>query len=498
MNDNSTFTIDTADVSALHNILAHLSETGYSETIVREHLGLKDLSDIQMRALPIYRKERLNKRSPLDTTIDLFLLQGTIQAEELSRLLSTKDIEVLVRTGVLVIDKSGAILSTVSLYPVENHLFFSDHAWPQLSNAEIINIPSDQVMFVGADSHWLARATIRRPVSNALDLCTGSGIHALLAATHSQRVVAVDINPRAVRCTRFNAQITDCHNLEVVQGDLYEPVGAEKFDLITANPPFVPSPVDSLLFRDGGRSGEDIQRRIVAGLAEHLAPGGVAQIVTEIGESDENPLVDRVRQWLGGAPLDIHVLRLRIHSASVYAIGHGTGNTNEEFLESVDAWADNLRAQGFTRVISVLLAFQWSNPLDAKSWNRVDEAYPPLWNAGTEIEAAFAAERMTSEPGLRGRLEQGRLVRSGPVILNEARVIGSELPPTCLATLSGQALPVEYHLDPIEKDLLVTLNSAVEFLTLLKIAQQIDISETTLCQVLISLLRKRLIKLVGE
>jgi len=80
-------------------------------------------------------------------------------------------------------------------------------------------------MFIGVDSRWLARACVRRPVSSALDLCTGSGIQALLAATHARRVTAVDINPRAVRCTRFNAQALDCHNLKVKEGDLYGPVG---------------------------------------------------------------------------------------------------------------------------------------------------------------------------------------------------------------------------------------------------------------------------------
>ena len=43
--------------------------------------------------------------------------------------------------------------------------------------------------------------------------------------------------------------------MEVKVGDLYEPIGNERFNLITANPPFVPSPVDWLRYRDGGRSG---------------------------------------------------------------------------------------------------------------------------------------------------------------------------------------------------------------------------------------------------
>jgi hypothetical protein len=178
----------------------------------------------------------------------------------------------------------------------------------------------------------------------------------------------------------------------------------------------------------------------------------------------------------------------------VYAIGHTTGDTNEAFLDSADSWAENLRAQGFTRVISVLLAFEWSNTSFGPPWNRVDEAYPPQWSAGFEIDAVFAAERMTRDPGLRGKFKRSRFIRTGPVILQEGRIIGSDLPSTCLATLSAQALPVEYYLNAIEQDLLATLDNAVEFPMLLKIAQQIDISELDLCNALVSLLSKRFIK----
>jgi Methyltransferase small domain len=495
MTDSRDFLLDDADIPALQHCLARIAASEYSEAAVRDRLGLKDLCDLQMRAAPLYRGERLAKRRPLDTAIDLFLLQGTIGAAELDCLLDKEDVGFLERTGVLRIESTGDATANVSLYPAGNQLIFSDHAWPQLSKAGSSAVPFGQVMFVGADSRWLARATVRSPVSSALDLCTGSGVQALLAATHCRRVAAVDINSRAVRCTRFNAKALGCGNLEVFEGDLYEPVGKEKFDLITANPPFVPSPVNSIGFRDGGRTGEDVQRRIVAGLSDHLAQGGMAQMVTEIGERDTVPLADRVREWLGSAPIDIHVLRLRIHSAEAYAIGHASGDTPGEFLGSVDAWADNLRLQGFTRIVSVLLAFQWSDPLCGPPWNRVDEAYPPSRDAGKEIEAAFAAERLTRDPGLKEKLKLGRVNRTGPVILQEGRVLGGTVPLSCKATLSGQAIPVEYRLNPIERGLLDAIDNPVYVPTLLKIARQINVSESSLLAGLASLLRERLIGL---
>jgi hypothetical protein len=82
-------------------------------------------------------------------------------------------------------------------------------------------------------------------------------------------------------------------------------------------------------------------------------------------------------------------------------------------------------------------------------------------------------------------------------MLQEGRILGSDLPPTCQGILSGQALPVEYPLDPIERDLLATMDCPVDVPTLLKIARQINISEPTLYGSLVTLLRKRLIKPVN-
>ena len=495
MTNSFSYKLNTDDIVTLRTILTNIAGIGYSESTVCDRLGLKDICDLQMRSLPIYRKERLMERSHLDIAIDLFLLQGAIRSVEYYKLFNKQEFDFLVRIGILKISDNNTIQTTVALFPVKNRLFFSDHAWPQLLENENFTPPFDQVMFIGTDSQWLARATVRRPVSRALDLCTGSGIHALLAATHAKEVVAVDINPRAAACTHFNAQLCGADNIDIKIGDLYAPVGEQQFDLITANPPFVPAPADTLGFRDGGNSGEDVQRRIVAGLAKYLAPGGIAQIVTEVGESDGDPVDGRVRRWLEGAPMDIHVLRLRIIPAATYAMGHAQGDTPHAFLNSVEAWADNLRAQGFTRVVSVLLAFEWSEATCGEPFNRVDEAYPPVRDAGGEIEAAFAAYHLIQNSSFRQKLRTSRVARTGPVIVSEGRLLGSELPPTCRAVLSAQAMPVEYQLDSVERDLLDAIDNPVDVATLAELSRSINIDESTMYTALESLLCKRLISI---
>src|SRR5271163_2633728 len=267
MIQSAPFLLDDSDLPALREVISHLSRIGYSEKVVLERLGLASFSDLQWRATPMYREERLAERDPLALAIELFLLQGSVAEAELSTLFAdTSSIakssrDALIRSGLLAIDDTGRARARASLFPVGKRLVFSDHAWPELPHPGYKTVPYDQVMFVGGDSRALAHCTPRRPVHAVLDLCTGSGIQALLAAEHAECVVAVDINERAARCTRFNAQIPGATNLEVVVGDLFDPFRQERFkerlkdrfDLITANPPFVPSPLNTLGFRDGGR-----------------------------------------------------------------------------------------------------------------------------------------------------------------------------------------------------------------------------------------------------
>jgi methylase of polypeptide subunit release factors len=450
---SAPFLIGAPDVPAVQLAIAEIALAGYSEAAVRERLGLGDITDLKWKALPIYRDERLAKRDAQALAMELFLLQGDVSATELDRLFSAASQDALLRTGILAIDSSGRARASASLFPVGDRLIFSDHAWHKLPHPGYKTVPRDQVMFVGDDSRWLARATVRRPIRSSLDLCTGSGVQAILSASHSGRVLAVDINPRAVNCARFNATISGADNMEVVAGNLFEPVSpTERFDLITANPPFVASPVDELMFRDGGPSGEAIQQRIVAGLPDHLAAGGIAQMVTELGEREGEPIVKRVREWLGGAPMDIYILRLRTYSAGYYAIGHATSEGDYgAYLESVGKWAANLREQHYKHVVSVLIAFDWSDPKAGAPWDRVDESQPPKRDAGVEVEEVFSRQRSGSAP------DGSRVHRSGPIALTESSVLDSQIP-AARATRLGRALTVEHTLNPVEREILVRLN----------------------------------------
>jgi len=133
-----------------------------------------------------------------------------------------------------------------------------------------------------------------------VDLCTGSGILAVTLARElrAAHVVATDLSAEAAAVAGRNAernQVAD--RVEVRVGDLWAPVGSETFDVVVANPPYIRTDVIATLDRevrreprlalDGGPDGLATLRRLVDGLADHLAPGGLVALEHGFDQADE-------------------------------------------------------------------------------------------------------------------------------------------------------------------------------------------------------------------
>ena len=119
----------------------------------------------------------------------------------------------------------------------------------------------------------------------ALDVFTGSGVLAVAAGLAGARsVTAVDISRRAALCARANGRLNGTR-VRALHGDLFEPVAGEHFDLVTANPPYVPSVGGELPAGgaarawEGGPDGRALVERFSAGVRAHLAPGGTVLMV---------------------------------------------------------------------------------------------------------------------------------------------------------------------------------------------------------------------------
>ena len=131
-------------------------------------------------------------------------------------------------------------------------------------------------------------------IASVLDLCTGSGCLAIMAALHfpHARVDAVDLSADALKVAARNvADYGLDDRITLYKGDLFKPLGETRYDLIISNPPYVDAQGMADLPRecrfeptmafDGGDDGLDIVRRIMAEAATHLVPDG--GLLCEIG-----------------------------------------------------------------------------------------------------------------------------------------------------------------------------------------------------------------------
>jgi release factor glutamine methyltransferase len=118
-----------------------------------------------------------------------------------------------------------------------------------------------------------------------LEIGTGTGIIAIKAAMNSRMVIATDINPYAIECATKNIITNKSFNIELRQGDLFEPVKGEKFDLILFNTPYLPTDdeekIDDELNAawDGGFDGRMLIDRFIEGLSHYFNQGGRVQMV---------------------------------------------------------------------------------------------------------------------------------------------------------------------------------------------------------------------------
>jgi release factor glutamine methyltransferase len=141
---------------------------------------------------------------------------------------------------------------------------------PQVFNPKLLR--SGALLAGLLDPRWVPRGAA------VLDMGTGSGIGAVFAAQWAGRVVAVDINPEAVRCARINALLNHVdERVDVRQGDLFAPLAGERFDLVLFNPPFFRGQPRDLL--DHAWRSVDTVERFAAGLSDHLRPGGRALVL---------------------------------------------------------------------------------------------------------------------------------------------------------------------------------------------------------------------------
>jgi release factor glutamine methyltransferase len=150
-------------------------------------------------------------------------------------------------------------------------VFFADHIFHVTEN---VYEPAE-------DSFLFAENLIVRQEDKVVDVGTGCGILGIVVAVKANEVLAIDINPYAVRCAKENAKLNHvAHKMLFVRGDLFAPIKVRRdCDLILFNAPYLPSEEveeNSWLSRAwaGGVSGRTIIDRFIHEAPKYLKPDG--------------------------------------------------------------------------------------------------------------------------------------------------------------------------------------------------------------------------------
>lgn len=364
--------VTASPISALRS---DLSAAGYSVSGVTALWGA-DAAEALHRGqrVPASRaldaEEHRRGASPLTTLARLFLLGQPVAADDLARAFPALGVDGAAALGLVSAADGDRSLAAVDLRP---YSFVDAHGhadwWIVSDLGELFlghALPVDHVLGVGGASTTLSGLMLQSPVDRVLDLGTGCGIQAMHASRHANHVVATDISERALELAAVNVELNGIAGVEFRLGSLFEPVRGETFDHIVSNPPFVITPraegVPEYEYRDGGLVGDALVEAVIRSARDHLAPGGVAQLLANWEYRGSGDAFDRVSGWIDASavPVDAWVIERDVEDAARYAEtwirDGGTKQGTDEFDSLTSAWLDDfaqrdVRSVGFGYVL---------------------------------------------------------------------------------------------------------------------------------------------------
>jgi methylase of polypeptide subunit release factors len=410
------------DRSAAQALGASLRGLGYEGDAISDLIG----DDIAEREEVVVAERRLSE-SPLETAIRLLYLELAVPERKAATAFGSGGVEALLATN-LVSRRGDELVPHARVLPIDDTLLASDGFTRDADD------PPDYVATYTPTARTCDLLTPRPRVRRALDVGTGSGIHALLAARHAQHVVATDVNDRALAYTQLNAALNGLDNVECRNGSFFAPVEGETFDLITCNAPFVVSPEARWAYRDSGFRGDDVTAHVVHEAASHLAAGGYATLLGSWLIVDEDRPEERPSAWVKGTGCDAWILTSiesdpLEHAATWNSSFFADASTYAEALEQWTRYIGELGARGVGE--GAILLHRKSGRTSVRI-DEIDE--DELEDADKQIRRAFANRRQSAD----GLLDL-RLARAMPLRLE--RELGRKSAEIVLAEGTCSILP---------------------------------------------------------
>jgi Methyltransferase small domain len=374
--------------AAIQSLRVTLRTAGYTQPAVEAaattggHVSTPELASVATYI-------ETDREDPIASLTRLFHIGAPEARERIEKLLPDLDVDALVAAGVLAIADDGRVRSHLRIREVDGLLI----AW------DLDQSRDDWVVGVSASTLLAATHAPRVKARSAVDVGTGAGLHALLAARHCDHVVATDFNPRACWMTELNAQLNELANVETRTGSFFEPVAGERFDLVVVNPPYVISPEARYLYRDGGFEGDGLSRQLLADLPGLLEDGGFGVLQGNWIHGGDERWYAPIERGLEGSDCDALMARISTAGRLDYAVAwnepHYVGDP-DGYGNVVREWVGYWEEHGIEKVSSAMVVLR-RRP-GARHWRRaVSIARRPTDIHGDAYAALFEAQDRLAE-----------------------------------------------------------------------------------------------------
>ncbi len=401
---------EAVDVNAARIVGETLRTAGYTEAAITDMLG-EDAFAARSKDLPVLLRRLPESR--LGTVIRAFFLVQPVPTADLTKALGERGVSSLEAAGVADVG-DDAVTVQMRILPVAGLLVASDDD-PTHGDDDL---RTDFVAAYTAASRLTDALTPRPEVERALDVGTGSGVHALLTAVHAKEVIATDVNARALAYTELNAALNGIRNIECREGSLFEPVQGEKFDLIICNAPYVVSPETRWAYRDGGFAADDVSQRVVTTAAEHLRDGGYAALLVswlgfEEGKQDVRPL-----EWTESTGCDTWILPIWGGDPLTHAAtwNDHLSDDPEAYEKAIADWTSYLGDLGVHWVSEGGILLHKRDA--AEHTTRIDQVdEDDLEDSGDQILRAFESRAVLADMDSDDELLDANVAVAGPVRL---------------------------------------------------------------------------------
>ncbi|MBI4163448.1 MAG: methyltransferase domain-containing protein [Candidatus Aenigmarchaeota archaeon] len=207
--------------------------------------------------------------------IDLFFYEKDI-------LFTKFDITPLIKTKIIR-ELKGKFRANVQVFPLSGKFICTDFNYSTHRKiGKTYTTQRDGVWgILPEETPVMAKKTIVKKGDVVLDLATGSGMIGIFCAEKAKKVIATDINPRAINYAKFNSILNGVdHKMEFRVGNLFNPVKGIKFDLVVWNGPTVAvpeTPEKYPVYSYGGMDGAEFTRKFIDSVFDYLKPNGRLQ-----------------------------------------------------------------------------------------------------------------------------------------------------------------------------------------------------------------------------